>query len=185
MEDGVAEPELEGHLRQVLVRGLQPVRVELVEPDPAWPDHYERYAATLRDVLGGRLLLIEHIGSTSVHGLAAKPVIDIVAGLDDPDDEPAYLPDLEAGGWDLRVRESGHRCLRGGDPELPVNLHCYRPDDPEVDRYLRFRERLRCDDAAREHYANAKRALAGREWPDMNVYAEAKSSVIAEILGHS
>jgi GrpB-like predicted nucleotidyltransferase (UPF0157 family) len=105
MEDGVAEPELEEHLRQVLVRGLQPVRVELVEPNPAWPARYERYAATLRDVLGGRRRLLEHIGSTSVPGLEAKPVIDIVAGLDDPDDEPAYLPDLEAAGWDLRVRE--------------------------------------------------------------------------------
>lgn len=64
-------------------------------------------------------------------------------------------------------------------------MHCYRPNDPEVDRYLRFRERLRRDDPERERYANAKRALAGREWPDMNVYAEAKSSVIAEILGRS
>jgi GrpB-like predicted nucleotidyltransferase (UPF0157 family) len=185
MEDGVVNPELEEHLRQVLVRGLRPVRVELVEPDPAWPAHYERYAGTLRDVLGGRLRLLEHVGSTSVPGLVAKPVIDIVAGLDAPDDEPAYLPDLQAAGWDLRVRESGHRCLRGGDPELPANLHCYRPEDPEVDRYLRFRERLRCDDADRERYANVKRALAGREWPDMNVYAEAKSSIIAEILDHS
>jgi GrpB-like predicted nucleotidyltransferase (UPF0157 family) len=185
MEDGVAEPELEDHLRQVLVRGLQPIRVELVEPNPAWPARYLRYAATLRDVLGERLRLLEHIGSTSVPRLTAKPVIDIVAGLDDPDDEPAYLPDLETAGWDLRVREPGHRCLRGGDPEVPANLHCYRPDDPEVDRYLRFRERLRGDDADRERYANAKRALAGREWPDMNFYAEAKSSVIAEILGRS
>lgn len=185
MEDDVGEPELEEHLRQVLVRGLQPVRVELAEPNPAWPARYQRYAADLLEVLGGRLRLLEHIGSTSVPGLAAKPLIDIVVGLDDPDDEPVYLPDLEAAGWDLRVREPGHRCLRGGEPDLPANLHCYRPDDPEVDRYLRFRERLRCDEADRERYANAKRALAGREWSDMNVYAEAKSSVIAEILGRS
>lgn len=89
MEDGVAEPELEEHLRQVLVHGLQPVRVELAEPNPAWPARYQGYAATLREVLGERLRLLEHIGSTSVPGLAAKPIIDIVAGLDDPGDEPA------------------------------------------------------------------------------------------------
>lgn len=179
------EPELEEHLQRVLVRGLQPVRVELAEPNPAWPARFQRYAAGLREVLGDRLRLLEHIGSTSVPGLAAKAVIDIVAGLDDPDDEPAYLSDLEAAGWDLRVREPGHRCLRGGDPDLPANLHCYRPDAAEVNHYLRFRERLRSDEADRERYANAKRVLAGREWPDMNIYADAKSSIIAEILGRS
>jgi GrpB-like predicted nucleotidyltransferase (UPF0157 family) len=84
--------------------GLQPVRVELSESDPTWPDRYERYADGFRGVLGRRLRLLEHIGSTSVPGLTAKPVIDIVAGVDDPDDEAAYLPALEAAGWELRVR---------------------------------------------------------------------------------
>ena len=63
-------------------------------------------------MLGERARLVEHIGSTSVPGLAAKPVIDIVVGIDDPDDETAYVPDLKAAGYDLRVREPQHRCFR-------------------------------------------------------------------------
>lgn len=185
MDDEIVESALEAQLRRVLVGGLQPVRVEMAEPDPAWPLQYERYAGGLRELLGVRLRLVEHIGSTSVPGLTAKPVIDIVIGIDDPDDEAAYLPDLEAFGWELRVREPGHRCLRYSGHDLPANLHCFRPDSPEVARYLRFRDRLRSDPGDRERYAAAKRALAGRQWPDMNFYADAKSPVIADILSRA
>ena len=173
------------YLRKVLVHGPEPVWVEVVDYDRRWPARYERYAARLRVVLGDRLILIEHIGSTSVPGLAAKPVIDIVIGVADPDDEAGYVADLEGEGYDLRVREPGHRCLRGGDPDGPVNLHCYRPDDAEVRRYLAFRDRLRVDTADRDRYAAAKRALAGREWPGTNYYADAKLPIIEEILSRS
>ncbi|WP_199429139.1 GrpB family protein [Qaidamihabitans albus] len=165
-----------------LVRGLRPTRVTLVDYDPAWPERFELRAAELRGILGDRAHLIEHIGSTSVPGLAAKPIIDIVVGIDDPDDERAYLPDLEAAGYDLRVREPGHRALRGGEPDEPVNLHCYPPGHVEVHRYLAFRDRLRASDADRDLYAETKRRLAQREWRDINYYAEAKRPVINEIL---
>ena len=126
-------------------------------------------------------------------GLAAKPVIDIAAGIDDPDDEVAYLPDLVAAGWDLRVREPGHRCLRAEPPvrrsvDVPAvaaNMHCYRPTSPEVGRYLRLRNRLRADPAARARYAALKRSLSGRQWPDMNLYADAKGPLIRELLGET
>lgn len=169
-------------LSAVLVRGLTPTRVTLVDYDPGWPDRFARRAAELRAILGERARLVEHIGSTSVPGLAAKPIIDIVAGIDDPDDEAAYLGDLEAAGYDLRVREPGHRCLRAGDPGEPVNLHCYPPGHVEVRKYLTFRDRLRASDADRDRYAATKRELAKREWRDMNYYAEAKGPVIREIL---
>jgi GrpB-like predicted nucleotidyltransferase (UPF0157 family) len=170
------------HLSTVLVRGLRPTRVDLVDHDPAWVARFDRRAAELRAALGPRARSIEHVGSTSVPGLAAKPIIDIIVAIDDPDDEPAYLPGLEALGYDVRVREPGHRCLRAGEPDEPVNLHLRRPDDPEIRRHLVFRDRLRADDADRELYAATKRGLADREWPDINYYAEAKSPVIAEIL---
>jgi GrpB-like predicted nucleotidyltransferase (UPF0157 family) len=178
-------------LRRVLVGGPTPVTVVIADADPGWPAQYEAYAAILRSVLGGRLLLVEHIGSTSVPGLAAKPVIDIAAGISDPDDEPAYLLDLIAAGWDLRVREPGHRCLRFepdeprplGEPAMPANLHCYQPTSPEIGRYLRFRDRLRADPAARTRYADLKRSLAAQDWPDMNLYADAKCPLIRELLG--
>lgn len=172
-------------LSAVLVHGPRPTTVTIVEYDPAWPIRFERRAAELRAVLGGRVRLIEHIGSTSVPGLAAKPVVDIVVGIDDPDDEQAYLPDLEAAGYDLRVREPGHRCLRIGDPDEPVNLHCYPPDGMEVRRYLAFRDRLRASEADRDLYVEAKRELARHEWRDINYYAETKSPAIDEIIARA
>jgi GrpB-like predicted nucleotidyltransferase (UPF0157 family) len=146
------------------------------------PARFEREQARIRQALGGVARRVELIGSTSVPGLAAKPIVDIVVGIDDPDDEPAFLPDLEAVGYELGVRERGHRCLRIGEPDEQVNLHCYPPEDAEVRKYLIFRDRLRANDADRDLYERTKRKLAEREWPDVNYYAEAKWPVIREIL---
>jgi GrpB-like predicted nucleotidyltransferase (UPF0157 family) len=178
----VAEPLTDDALSARLVRGLRPTRVTLVEHDPRWAERFAARAAELRRVLGGRARLVEHVGSTSVPGLVAKPIVDIVVGIDDPDDEPAYLSDLEAVGYDLRVRGPQHRCLRIGEPDEPVNLHCYPPDHAETRKYLVFRDRLRASAADRERYAAVKRELAQREWRDINYYAEAKGPVIREIL---
>ncbi|MCO1661079.1 GrpB family protein [Pseudonocardia sp. S2-4] len=164
---------------------MRPTRVVLVEHDPAWAERFAARAAQLRAALGPRARLIEHVGSTSVPGLIAKPIVDIVVGIDDPDDEPAYLPELLALGYDVRVRQPDHRALRAGDPDEPVNLHCYPPGHDEVRRYLLFRGRLRAEPAERELYARTKLALADREWPDINYYAEAKSPVIDEILARA
>ncbi|ONM46735.1 GrpB family protein [Nocardia donostiensis] len=176
------EPLTDETLASLLIRGPQPVWVTLSDYDPAWPARFAARARQLREILGRRARLIEHIGSTSVPGLAAKPVIDIVVGIDDPDDEAAYLPDLEAAGYDLIVKESQHRCLRAGEPDEPVNLHCYPPNHAETQKYLLFRDRLRSDDDDRELYESTKRRLAEREWPDINYYAEAKQPVIDAIL---
>jgi GrpB-like predicted nucleotidyltransferase (UPF0157 family) len=149
-------------IARLLVRGPQPVRVQFAEYDQQWPARFEARAVELRRLLGDRARLIEHIGSTSVPGLAAKPIIDIVVGIDDPDDEPAYLLDLEAAGYDLRVREPQHRCLRIGEPDEPdepVNLHCNPPDHAETRKYLAFRDRLRADEADRHLYEATKRSL--------------------------
>ncbi|HEX4817240.1 MAG TPA: GrpB family protein [Nonomuraea sp.] len=168
-----------------LVHGLRPTKVTIVDYDPGWPVRFERRVAELRGILGDRARLIEHVGSTSVPGLAAKPIVDIVVGIDDPDDEAAYLPDLEAAGYELRVREPGHRCLRAGEPDEPVNLHCYPPDHAEVRKYLVFRDRLRASESDRDLYAATKRDLARREWRDVNYYADAKGPVIREILARA
>jgi GrpB-like predicted nucleotidyltransferase (UPF0157 family) len=181
-DDVAKEPLDDELLRRVLIHGPRQVKVELTDYDPTWPERYQQHARQIRDKLGSRARLIEHIGSTSVPGLAAKNVVDIVVGIDDPDDEDTYLPPLRELGYELRVREPRHRCLRAEEPDGPVNLHCYPPDAPEIKKYLLFRDRLLADETDRQLYEQTKRSLAERTWDDMNYYAEAKGSVIQQIL---
>ena len=140
--------------------------VQLADYDPAWPGLYEREASRIRGLLGERVLLLEHVGSTSVPGLAAKPIIDILLGVADPSDEAAYVPSMEAAGYVLRIREPDlheHRMFKG--PDTDVNLHVFAADSPEIVRMLAFRDRLRTHDSERRRYEAAKRELAARDGP--------------------
>jgi GrpB-like predicted nucleotidyltransferase (UPF0157 family) len=176
------------HARVAAATIGEPTRIDgpvhLAEPDPAWPALFEREAARVRSVLGSRVRVLEHAGSTSVPGLPAKPVIDIVLAVADSADEASYLPDLEAAGYVLRIREPDwfeHRVLKG--PDTDVNLHVFTEGASEIVRMLAFRDRLRASDADRDRYAAAKRDLAARRWTYVQEYADAKSEVIAGILG--
>jgi GrpB-like predicted nucleotidyltransferase (UPF0157 family) len=173
--------DLDAHLRAVLVHGPQPVTPVLVEHDDGWAVRFAEHRDRIVAALGERARIVEHIGSTAVPGLAAKDVVDILVGVDDPDDEAGYLADLLAAGYQLRVREPGHRALRETTGRR-VNVHCYAPDDDEVAKYRLLRGHLRRNPGARREYEATKRALAGREWPDMNHYAEAKGPTIRKLL---
>ncbi|NKQ53671.1 GrpB family protein [Amycolatopsis sp. K13G38] len=160
--------------------------VTLAEYNPRWPSLYEREAARIRSVLGERVVLLEHIGSTSVPGLCAKPIIDVLLVVPDSGDEAAYLPALEAAGYRLVIREPQwheHRALKG--PDTNVNLHVYSPGCAEIERCLTFRDHLRADDSDRELYAHTKRELAARTWKYIQNYADAKNGVVDEILGRA
>jgi GrpB-like predicted nucleotidyltransferase (UPF0157 family) len=157
--------------------------VTLAAYDPGWPALFEREAARLRGVLGPRILLLEHIGSTSVPGLAAKPVIDILMAVADPAEESGYVTPLERAGYRLVIREPDwhqHRVLKG--PDTDINLHVHAEGSPEIGRNLRFRDHLRADRADRELYQRAKQELAGRHWAYIQQYADAKSGVVEDIL---
>ncbi len=157
-------------------------QVHLAEYDPAWPKVYEGEAARIRAALGPTALLLEHAGSTSVPGLPAKPIIDIVLAVPDSADEAAYVPALEAAGYRLKVREPDwfeHRCLKTADPA--VNLHVFSDGTEEIDRMLAFRDWLRSHPEDRDLYLRTKRELAGRNWVYIQDYADAKSEVIADI----
>ncbi|MBF6224055.1 GrpB family protein [Nocardia abscessus] len=179
----------------VTVGDLQPYAVEVVleEYNPAWPSWYAEEEAVIRAVLGAVALRIEHTGSTSVPGLAAKPLIDILLLVPDTADEAAYDPALEAAGYALRIRQPDwyqHRCLvRRLDTGASryVNLHVLSPESgaPEIERILAFRDRLRTHDGDREYYERTKRELAQRDWKFVQHYANAKSAVIEEILGRA
>jgi GrpB-like predicted nucleotidyltransferase (UPF0157 family) len=159
------------------VGGPEALTIALHDYDPAWVDtfteHRERIRAALVDVD------IEHIGSTSVPGLAAKPIIDIVVAVDDITAEEDYLDALLAAGYELRVRERGHRLVR--TPERDVHVHIYERGALAVDEYLLLRDRLRSDADDRALYESTKRALLNSSWDDMNDYAEAKTDVILAI----
>jgi GrpB-like predicted nucleotidyltransferase (UPF0157 family) len=160
--------------------------IRLGEYDAAWPRLFEREAARIRGALGEGALLIEHVGSTAVPDLAAKPRIDIVLVVADSSDEGSYVPPLEAEGYVLRIREPGwyeHRVFKG--PDTDVNLHVFSKGCPEIERLLRFRDHLRSSDEDRLVYERTKRALAQRKWKYTQHYADAKTKVVEEILARA
>lgn len=160
--------------------------ITLVDYDPDWDALYLREAARIRAALGDRLLLIEHVGSTSVPGLAAKPKVDIVVAVIDSTNESDYVPALEARGYELRIREPDwheHRLFDG--PDTVVNLHVFSEGCEEIERLLRFRDHLRRSETDRMLYESTKRALARQTWKYTQNYADAKSTVVEEILARS
>jgi GrpB-like predicted nucleotidyltransferase (UPF0157 family) len=160
--------------------------VQLVEYQSSWPEQFLREAERIHGALGPRALSIDHVGSTSVPGLAAKPIIDISLTVADSTNEAAYVPDLEAAGYQLRIREPDwyeHRLLKG--PDGNVNLHVFNRGCVEVERMIVFRDRLRNDDDDRHLYERVKRELASRRWKYVQHYANSKSAVITTILTRS
>lgn len=160
--------------------------IEIVDYDPEWPQLYEREAARVRGTLGDRVRLLEHVGSTSVPGLAAKPRIDLLLAVADSSDESTYVPDLEAAGYRLKIREPDwyeHRVFNG--PETDVNLHVFTQRCPEIERMLLFRDWLRASEPDRRLYERTKRELAHREWAYTQNYADAKSGVVEKIIARA
>jgi GrpB-like predicted nucleotidyltransferase (UPF0157 family) len=159
------------------------VAVVLARYSDEWPKRFERERNQIIAALGDSALVIEHVGSTSVPTLMAKPVVDISLVVPDTIDENSYVPALENIGYEFLLREPDwfeHRLLRREDPA--VNLHVFPSECEEVDRMITFRDHLRSDAADRARYESAKRDLAKREWPTMQHYADAKTDVIADIM---
>jgi GrpB-like predicted nucleotidyltransferase (UPF0157 family) len=178
-------PMTEEEIRAAHV-GLSPQRLDgpvlLSEYDPEWPRLYAREEARIRAALGEGALVLEHVGSTSVPALAAKPKIDIVLGVADSAHEGAYAPALEAAGYVLHIREPEwfeHRLFKG--PDTDVNLHVFSAGHPEIGRMIAFRDWLRSNEDDRLLYERTKRELAARTWEYTQNYADAKTTVVEEI----
>jgi len=159
--------------------------IEVTGPDPGWPRQYDDLANRIRQVLRWRALQLEHVGSTSVPGLAAKPIIDIDLTVADPDREQDYVPALEAIGFRLVIREPWwyrHRALAADEPRC--NLHVFGCESPEPARHRIFRDWLRGNPGDRDRYAAAKlqaasEANAGGE--HVMQYNARKQQVIRDI----
>lgn len=186
--DRAQQPVSEEELRKVTIGSPTEVngQILLVDYDPQWPVLFAREAEKIRAALGDRALLIEHVGSTSVPGLMAKPIIDIILAVADSGDESTYVPALEAAGYRLRIREpewEQHRLLKGTHPD--VNMHVFSVGSREIHRMLTMRDWLRSNEADRELYAATKRELAARTWKYVQNYADAKTTVISEIMARA
>ncbi len=164
--------------------------INVVPYDPAWPAMYERERQRIAGALGDRAREIHHVGSTSVPGLAAKPIIDILLVVEDCANEAAYLSDLEQAGYVLRIREpdEGNPLFHGTEPhrvfkgsEIDLNLHVWSRGSGEIQRHLVFRDWLREHDDDRDFYQRVKLDLANRQWDNVQQYADAKTDVIIAI----
>lgn len=157
--------------------------IRIVDYDPGWPARFDREASAIRAALGARVLRLEHVGSTSVPDLPAKPIIDIVLAVADSAKEDEYVPALEAAGYELHIREPEwyeHRMFKSAAAD--VHLHVFSMGCFEIDRMLAFRDWLRVNQSDRELYARVKRELAQQAWNRMQEYADAKTPVVEEIL---
>ncbi|MCS5716291.1 GrpB family protein [Herbiconiux sp. CPCC 205716] len=177
-----------------IIGGPERLTVGLHEHDPAWATVFESHRRVIQDALADvpadarpvaiehiavEHIAVEHIGSTAVPGLAAKPIVDIVVAVGDITAEEHHVDRLVAAGYELRVREPGHRLVR--TPERDVHVHLYQQGDPAIAEYLLLRDHLRADAGDRALYESTKRALMAESWADMNAYSDAKTEVIAAI----
>jgi GrpB-like predicted nucleotidyltransferase (UPF0157 family) len=181
-------PMTEDQILAVTVGERHPTNstIYLAPYDPAWPSLFTRLEQRIRAALEGDVLLLEHVGSTSVPGLSAKPIIDIVLAVADSSDEAAYVERLEQRGFKLRIREPDwyeHRLLKSSDPN--ANLHVFSEGCEEIDRMILFRDWLRNHANDRLLYEEKKQELAARIWKYTQNYADAKSEVVQEILARA
>ena len=181
-------PMTEDQIIAATVGERQPLNstIYLAPYDPAWPSLFIRLAKQIREALGDAILLLEHVGSTSVPGLSAKPIIDMVLAVADSSDESSYVKPLEEKGYTLRIREPDwheHRLLK--PPEVEGNLHVFSAGCEEIERMLLFRDWLRTHADDRLLYEETKRELAARTWKYTQNYADAKAKVVQEILARA
>ena len=178
----------EEQIRAVTIGELAPLSapIRVVEYDPDWPERFRREADRIRAVLGDRVLQLEHVGSTAVWGLPAKPIIDMLLVLANSADEPAYVPAMEAAGYVLRIREpewNEHRLFKG--PDSNINLHVFSSGCLEIARMLAFRDWLRINTSDRDLYARTKLELAQMNWKYVQNYTDAKTAVVEQIMGRA
>ena len=151
----------------------------LSEPDPGWPKAFELERARLRPILAPWLSAgVVHIGSTAIPGLAAKPVLDMMAGVGDLDAAAAAIVPLQ----DLGYIHGPHRVDALHFHRSDVNLHLTEPGSPLWRERLAFRDALRADSALAAEYGALKRVLASAHSDDLAAYTGAKRSFVRRVL---
>ena len=185
---GLNLPMTEEQIIAARVGPLRPLNstIYLAPYDPAWPSIFARLKKQIQEALGDDILLLEHVGSTSVPGLSAKPIIDMVMAVADSSNEAPYVKPLEEKGYTLRIREPDwyeHRLLK--PQEVQANLHVFSAGCPEIEQMVLFRDWLRNHADERLLYEATKRDLSARTWKYTQNYADAKSEVVQAILARA
>jgi GrpB-like predicted nucleotidyltransferase (UPF0157 family) len=184
-----AKPETDDEMAAIRVSGTvtpHNAQIYLAPYDPTWPEQYEREAAKIRAALTDKAMVLEHVGSTSIEGVPAKPILDILLAVADSSDEDAYVPTLTAQGYRLHLREpewEQHRVMKGDWPS--VNLHVFTVGSREIERMIAFRDRCRGVPAERQLYLETKQVLAGQVWRHVQHYANAKGEVVEAIIARA
>jgi len=172
-------------MNEVLIGGIEKREIVIADYDPRWPRVFQKHAGILSRVLGSRALAIEHVGSTSVPGLAAKPIIDIDVIVDDSSDEATYLPEIVRAGYVLRVWEPDwhqHRMFR--TPKLDVHVHLFSPGCVEFTRHLAFRDQLRSCPEDRLLEASLRRKPASTNWSEAQIVRQRNSRRTFDVPAH-
>jgi GrpB-like predicted nucleotidyltransferase (UPF0157 family) len=160
--------------------------VEMYPHNPKWASEYETIAAQLKPIFGKQLLLIEHIGSTSIPGIKAKPIIDILIAVTDIGCVAGAIPAMEALGYDFR----GERGIPGRqyfrmepDNASGIHVHIYQQEHAAITEKLGFRNYLRTHPGQAQAYSQLKESLAEKFREDRATYTESKSDFIVETIG--
>ncbi len=163
--------------------GLESGVVRLVEYDARWPALFAAEEQRIRDKCGTLPLRLEHVGGTSIPGMCAKPVLDIVAGRPQGSQVQDYLSALARAGYEHRGEQGvpGREFFRRGQPRA-YHVHLVEGGSPVWRDYLAFRDYLRAHAEAARQFADLKRALAARFPRDREAYINAKSARVQEIL---
>lgn len=163
--------------------------IEIVPYDPRWPREYERASAELAAALGSNLLALHHIGSTSIPGLHAKPILDMLGVVGNLEAADARTIEMERLGYEAKGEFGieGRRYFRRDDStgRRTHHLHVFAEGSPHVLRHLAFRDSLREDPSLAEQYGNLKRQLAADHAFDMEAYLDGKSSFIQEVVARA
>ena len=183
------KPETDEEMAAIRVSGTvtpHNAQIYLAPYDPTWPAQYQAEAAKIRAALGDGVIALEHVGSTSIPSLSAKPIIDIVLCVADSSDEGSYVSALTAQGYRLHLREpewEQHRVMKGDDPM--VNLHVFTVGSPELTRMVALRDRCRTYPEELKLYKETKQALASQVWRHVQHYANAKGEVVEAIIARA
>jgi GrpB-like predicted nucleotidyltransferase (UPF0157 family) len=162
------------------------MKIEIVEYNPGWAEMYESMKGLFIGSFGDKIAGIEHIGSTSVPGLCAKPIIDILLGVHALDDADSIVPNMIKFGYDYISKYEDEMPYRRYFDRIEngiskFHVHTVVINSSFWNRHIKFRNILRKDEKIKDDYCKLKKDLAKKEWKDANEYAGAKTEFTRRI----